>query len=110
VSILSVLISSSGSRLVTASPGCLSQRATVPSTTLSPSWGILTTVAIGSIPSTLLNAKTGARGELRGATPAGHYSQLTLSVMVPCHAKAQSRKGILVLASWRLGVRILIAD
>ena len=47
VSILSVEISSSASFFATRSPAPFSQRATVPSTTLSPSCGILTIVDIG---------------------------------------------------------------
>ena len=46
VSTLSVLTSSSGSSAATVSPTCLSQRVTVPSVTLSPSWGIVTGVAM----------------------------------------------------------------
>ena len=46
VSILSVLISSSGSSFSTWSPGALSQRATWPSITLSPSFGIRTAVGM----------------------------------------------------------------
>jgi hypothetical protein len=40
VSTLSVETSSSGSSAVTCSPSFFSQRVTVPSVTLSPSWGI----------------------------------------------------------------------
>ena len=42
VSTLSVETSSSGSSAVTCSPSFFSQRVTVPSVTLSPSWGITT--------------------------------------------------------------------
>ena len=45
VSTLSVETSSNGSSAVTASPTAFSQRVTVPSVTLSPSWGIDTVVA-----------------------------------------------------------------
>jgi hypothetical protein len=42
---LSVSISQRGSSFSTSSPSALSQRAIVPSVTLSPSWGIVTGVA-----------------------------------------------------------------
>ena len=45
VSTLSVDTSSNGSSAVTVSPTAFSQRVTVPSVTLSPSWGIDTVVA-----------------------------------------------------------------
>ncbi len=46
VSTLSVETSSSGSSALTYSPSALSHRVTVPSVTLSPSWGIVTETAM----------------------------------------------------------------
>jgi len=43
---LSVTTSAMDSYLATGSPGCFSQRAMVPSVTLSPSWGMVTVMAM----------------------------------------------------------------
>ena len=50
VSTLSVETSSSGSSAATVSPSAFSQRVTVPSVTLSPSWGIVTETGMRSTP------------------------------------------------------------
>jgi hypothetical protein len=47
-STLSLSTSSSGSYSSTRSPTCFSHAPTVPSTTLSPSWGMMTSVAMKS--------------------------------------------------------------
>ena len=57
MSTLSVEISSSGSSLSTRSPSFLSQRVTVPSVTLSPSWGMDTETDM-DFPTPLLSALT----------------------------------------------------
>ena len=43
---LSVLTSTMGSYFSTRSPGCLSQRSMVPSVTVSPTWGMVKSIAI----------------------------------------------------------------
>ncbi len=83
VSTLSVETSSSGSSARTSSPSCFSQRVTVPSVTLSPSWGIVTETGM-RVRSSVVGSAGGQPWTCRGLPARARWASPRASDWVGC--------------------------